>query len=1009
MLRRFRIRTRLLLSFFIVVFFTLIVGLTGFAGLTSIGRSSVKTIHNVSILNDIYDNNVFIDNGIFNMLYISDSTLTGYVLQTTKEHTDHLLTRLNEYVAIQDQFSDVFTPGEMQDMVNLLEIYTESYVPVAYEIFDLVEQGRRDEAHSVYINRLSPIYSTFTYYLNVGFVKNLENSDVKMRKNNENASFNVYLMLILVVMSLIVSVVLALAVTKSIAIPLAGLGEAAEQVVNGKRDVQFERFQSNDEIARLSNRLQETLFRLNQVQQFKLEVIEARHQKEKAEAASKSKDEFLAKMSHEIRTPMNAIIGMAELALRENMPQTAQEHILTIRQAGGNLLSIINDILDFSKIESGKLEIVPINYRLSSLINDTINIIRMRLMEKPIRFFTNIDGNIPNSLIGDEVRLRQILLNLLTNAVKYSEKGHIGLTITVDKREAGQVWLRITVVDTGKGIKPEDQAKLFGEFVKVDVKKNQGIEGTGLGLAITKRLCVAMGGDISMESEYGKGSVFTAVIPQGIESEAPFAAVEDPEKKKVLVYEGRAVYAKAVSWTLENMKVPHTIVTNQDDFAAALCQGEWFYVFSSYGLYEKIRPVMEMEKEKKSPLALMVEWGTEAYVPGVRFVSIPVQSLSIANVLNGKADSKDIKNADVIHFTFPGARLLVTDDIATNLKVVEGLLAPYKTTVDTCTNGLQAIEMVKRAVSDNRDYDIVFMDHMMPGMDGIETTAAIRLWEKEQQIKGNPRKQIPIIALTANAVVGMREMFIKNGFNDFISKPIDVSKLDEMLNRWIPDEKKAVNNEQTSNNNEQSTINDEQTLIISGVDVQKGVAMTGGTLAAYKQVLSLFRKDAEDRLPLLQRAPAPDALTAFITHVHALKSALASLGAEDVSAKAAALEAAGKAEDMAFIRENLSAFAQKLGELAENIRTALRLNETVAPDLEPSITYSPLFKQLADALEAQKSVEIDRTLEELNQKPLDAQTREALQKISDDVLIAEFDSALKIINSLRAQGNKSEI
>jgi len=301
------------------------------------------------------------------------------------------------------------------------------------------------------------------------------------------------------------------------------------------------------------------------------------------------------------------------------------------------------------------------------------------------------------------------------------------------------------------------------------------------------------------------------------------------------------------------------------------------------------------------------------------------------------------------------------------------------------------------------------MDHMMPGMDGIETTAAIRLWEKEQQIKGNPRKQIPIIALTANAVVGMREMFIKNGFNDFISKPIDVSKLDEMLNRWIPDEKKAVNNEQTSNNNEQSTINDEQTLIISGVDVQKGVAMTGGTLAAYKQVLSLFRKDAEDRLPLLQRAPAPDALTAFITHVHALKSALASLGAEDVSAKAAALEAAGKAEDMAFIRENLSAFAQKLGELAENIRTALRLNETVAPDLEPSITYSPLFKQLADALEAQKSVEIDRTLEELNQKPLDAQTREALQKISDDVLIAEFDSALKIINSLRAQGNKSEI
>jgi HPt (histidine-containing phosphotransfer) domain-containing protein len=193
------------------------------------------------------------------------------------------------------------------------------------------------------------------------------------------------------------------------------------------------------------------------------------------------------------------------------------------------------------------------------------------------------------------------------------------------------------------------------------------------------------------------------------------------------------------------------------------------------------------------------------------------------------------------------------------------------------------------------------------------------------------------------------------------------------------------------------------------MDVQKGIAMTGGTLAAYKQVLSLFCKDAEDRLPLLQRAPTPDVLTAFITHVHALKSASASLGAEDVSAKAAALEAAGKAEDMAFIRKNLSVFAQKLGELAKNIRTALQLNETAAPDLESSAAYSPLFKQLADALETQKSVEIDLTLEELNQKPLDAQTREALQKISDDVLMAEFDSALKIINSLRAQGNKSGI
>ncbi len=267
MLRKFRIRTRLLFSFFIVVLFTLIVGLTGYARITSMGKSAVETIHNVSILNDIYDNNVFIDTGLFNMLYISDSTLTSYVVQTTKEHTEHLLIRLNEYVAMQDQFSDVFTPGEMQDMTNLLEIYTEAYIPIAYEIFDLVEQGRREEALSVYISRLSPVYRTFTYYLNVGFIKNLEHSDDRMKKNNDKAALNAYLMLALVALSLIVSIMLALAVTRSISVPLAGLGEAAEKVANGDRDVQFEQSQNNDENSPLSNRLQETLHNLKSVQQ----------------------------------------------------------------------------------------------------------------------------------------------------------------------------------------------------------------------------------------------------------------------------------------------------------------------------------------------------------------------------------------------------------------------------------------------------------------------------------------------------------------------------------------------------------------------------------------------------------------------------------------------------------------------------------------------------------------------------------------------------------------------
>jgi len=1014
MLRKFRIRTRLLLSFFIVVAFTLIVGLTGFGSLTYIGKSAVKTIHNVSILNDIYDNNVFIDTGLFNLLYISDSTLIDYVMQTTKEHAEHLLIRLNEYVEIQDNFSDVFTPGEMQDMENLLEIYTEAYVPKVYEIFYLVEQGRKEEALSVYLNRLTPIYNTFTYHLNVGFVKNLETSDVKMRKNNENASFYIYLMLTLVVMSLIVSALLAVAVTKSIAIPLSGLGEAADKVANGNLDVQFERSSYNDEIAQLSQRLEETLYHLNQVQKLKLEAVEARLEKEKAEAASKSKDEFLAKMSHEIRTPMNAITGMAELALRENMTETAHEHIITIKRAGANLLSIINDILDFSKIESGKMEIVPIKYALSSLINDTVNIIRMRLMEKPIRFFTNIDGNIPNSLIGDEARLRQILLNLLTNAVKYSEKGHIGLSITADKKDAKQIWLRIVVADTGKGIKPEDQAKLFDEFVRVDMKKNQGIEGTGLGLAITNRLCNAMGGKISMESEYGKGSVFTVIIPQGIDSEEPFAAVEEPEKKKVLVYESRINYAKSLCWSLENMKVPYTMAENQDEFAANLYREEWFYVFSGYGLYEKIKPLMERDNSvfrggKKPPLALMTELGIEGFIPNVRFISIPVQSLSIANTLNGKSDHQDFfkvsGSSAAVRCTFPHARLLVVDDIATNLKVAEGLLSPYKAKVDTCLSGAEAIELVKQ-----NKYDLIFMDHMMPEMDGIETTAAIRELEKGSEESGKGGKQIPIIALTANAVVGMREMFLEKGFNDFLSKPIDVSKLDEILDCWITEKKQITNNnEQISNNNEQVANNKKQQLNfhIPGVDTAKGIFFTGGTLAVYKQVLTIFCKDAQEKLSLMQTIPQEGNFSAFTIHVHALKSALKSIGADDVSAKAAALEAAGKDEDEAFISENFPGFARTLKELMENISAALQLSESTAPDSKSSVSHSSfissnssLFKELAGALERQNTADIDRIIVALGEKQPDDQTREALNKISDEVLVTEFESALKTIEEV---------
>jgi signal transduction histidine kinase/CheY-like chemotaxis protein len=885
MLRKFRIKTRLLISFFIIVLFTLIIGLTGYASLISFGNTAVRTIKNVSILNDLYDKNVAIDAGLFNMLYISDINLIDYVIETTREYSMEFLFHLNEYLKYQDQFSDVFTPGEMQIMENLLEIYEETYISVVNEIFRLMEHRNRGEALSIYINRFVPIFDAFVYYINDSFAKNLEYSMAETERSHVYALFNAYLMLALVLISLVVSILLSFAVTKSIAVPLSELGLAAEKVAHGELDVQFEKVESNDEIAYLSQRLDETLQQLNQAQQLKLDAVKVQYEKEKAQAASKSKDVFLARMSHEIRTPMNAIIGMAELLMREDLSFKARSYVHDIKQAGGNLISIINDILDISKIEAGKMEIVPAKYLLSSLINDTVNIIRMRLAEKPIKFKTYFEDNIPNGLIGDVVRMRQVLLNLLSNAVKYTKSGHISLSLSVDKKSLIHVWLKAEISDTGKGIKLEDQEKLFGEFIRLDSQHNQGIEGTGLGLSIAKRLCYAMGGDITVKSEYGKGSTFTVIIPQFIESEEPFSLADDSQK--------------------------------------------------------------EMDK------------------------------------------------AFSISFSIPQGRLLIVDDIPTNLKVADGLLAPYNTTIDTCTSGREAIELVKY-----NNYDVVFMDHMMPEMDGIEAVSHIRAFENSTS-----REEVPIIALTANVVVGMREMFLEKGFNDFLAKPIDVSKLDEILDKWMPEEKKqktTVNDDQLPMNNEHNL--QEKNLSIAGIDIEKGIKMTGGTLTNYRQVLSLFHNDAKDRLPVLQTLPSAETLSLFTTQVHALKSAAASIGAQELSNKAAALEAAGRNGNMAAIENNLSKFSSDLEELIGNINKALvSYNDAVTQESgdNTSALSGALLQKLNEALVSKEAAsDIFGILNDVNKLPQDQKTRELIEKVSYHVLMTEYDEAAKITAGL---------
>jgi len=504
--------------------------------------------------------------------------------------------------------------------------------------------------------------------------------------------------------------------------------------------------------------------------------------REIAERENQSKSKFLAHISHEIRTPMNAIVGMAELAMRADSLDAACEYSHTVKQAGTHLLSIINDILDISKAEKGKLEIVPTNYHFSTLLNDVIGIIRMKIADSRIRFAVNVDSRIPNSLHGDEVRVRQVLLNLLTNAVKYNDShGFVHLRIHGEMDGESSVKLTAEIEDSGQGIEEDNIKTLFDEYSQFDLEKNKGTEGTGLGLAITRHLVEAMGGQISVRSTYGKGSTFTTTFSQAIRSGKPLGQVESAGEKNILVYERRSLYAKSMMSALENLGVSSTLVFSNAGMLEMLAEGKHTHAFIPYELYvQNVNAISKLAVDTK--IVLLTKFGEALSDRNLVALATPAHSLSVASVLNGgRGDFAHRDDAEfAAGFTAPEASILVVDDVLTNLKVVKGLLLPYEMQTSLCTSGEMALSAIKLS-----HYDIVFMDHLMPGMDGVETMTQIRKLGEQNEYFA----QVPIVILTANVVSGMREYFMESGFSDFLSKPLDVVKLNTILEKWVPKEK----------------------------------------------------------------------------------------------------------------------------------------------------------------------------------------------------------------------------
>ncbi|MDR0321253.1 MAG: response regulator [Treponema sp.] len=662
-------------------------------------------------------------------------------------------------------------------------------------------------------------------------------------------TFTVILGIVMSLAAILISISFSSFLTK----PLVRLSGVLEAIAAGDLTQSFEA-KGRNEIATM------TTFFIESVRA----ILEKIRRVEIAEASTKAKSDFLAAMSHEIRTPMNAITGMAELLLQRELPDEARDEVLDIKQAGNSLITIINDILDFSKIEAGKLEINAVSYSPASLIYDTANIIRMRLEEKPIRFSINVAPNLPDSLIGDEVRLRQIMLNLLSNAVKYTKEGHIDFAITSRKQDSAHIWLKIAVSDTGEGIKPEDLSKLFGDFVRLDIQKNQNIEGTGLGLAITKKLCELMGGSITVESEYGKGSCFTAEIIQAFSDDAVIGEE-----------------------TAENLRNFH--------FAA-------------------------LTERKK-----------------------------------------------IAYQNFDGLKVLVVDNNMPNLRVARGLLAPYKFGIDTVESGKEAVERVQR-----KNYDMIFMDHMMPEMDGVEATKIIREWEKEQEeIKKNKsvefpqetqrsalQTRIPIIALTANAISGIKEFYLENGFDDYLSKPVNPHLLDEIIKKWLPKSLLSVNTQTIPN------------VLLPLVEEQR------------LDMLNHYRETFVSGVSSIGLAPDSEYYKKFTAFIKSLN-----IEDNDLREQAAVLAEAGLLEDAHKIREILPGFYKDMQNISQ------KQNESG----EDQKILSKLLPKLENAIMNNEWETAEEVMKELSAESLSNKGRELYFALNDLMFEGDTEKILELL------------
>ena len=550
---------------------------------------------------------------------------------------------------------------------------------------------------------------------------------------------------------------------------------------------------------------------------------------ETAESANKAKSEFLASMSHELRTPLNAVNGLAELELRKPLPSDTKINLEKILGAGTTLLNIINDLLDISKIEAGKMELLPVEYDLTSLISDIVCMNIVRVGDKPIRFVLNLDERLPKRLFGDELRVKQIFSNLLSNAIKYTQAGFVELGIFYEKDERG-FWLTGYVKDSGSGIAAENIPLLFGDYEQIDQQAHRTIEGTGLGLSITKKLVELMYGKIKVVSTLGQGSTFSVKFQQKIVDELPIGKE-----------------------TVESLK-------------------------------------------------------------GFRFFE------------------EHSRGAHLLEYTpLPGHDVLIVDDVVTNLDVAAGMMEGYELNIHRALSGWQAVDMVRDTKSAR--YDIIFLDHMMPGIDGLETARIIR------GLGTAYAENVPIIALTANAVIGTEQMFLDSGFQGYLSKPMDINKLDAVIKRFIPvkiektdakaeiPEKPAkpeLTDRQRKQQEAERKLAELRAENIVGLNIDEGLVRLNNRADTYIKIVTSFVNNIPKYLGQLETNAVDEDMPAYAITVHGIKSSCRSIGAIDLGDSAQLLEQYAKDGDSIQVHNRHTAFCAAMSVLLAQLSVVIK-------------------------------------------------------------------------------------